>query len=92
MKELLEKEGYHKVRYIEGKGWVGLRRMAFTVGLFYGLDKTGYVGRYCYSNASDAEEDIENWTGEEDPEGEWIKHKGYGINLSNSKLQVDRKL
>jgi len=64
------------LREIPGRGLCALFRFMFTVGLVYGIDEIGYVGRYCYSNLADAKKDLGIWDGKEDPPGDWIKHKG----------------
>jgi len=74
----LESEGYTDVRYIEGRGYSGLMRFAFTVGLVFGCNHIGYTGRYCYHNRKEALTALESWDGKEDPSGEWIKYKGEG--------------
>ena len=80
----LESEGYFSTKEIPGRGYVGLCRFAFTIGLVYGLDVTGYEGRYCYSNLIDATIALATWTGEGDPQDDsWIKHKGYAGEYSN---------
>lgn len=79
---LLEKEGYTHIRGINGV-LCGIRRFAFTTGLVVGLEKTGYEGRYCYSNHADAVQAIENWEMNGDPEGNWIKYKGISGERSN---------
>lgn len=70
-------DGYFDIKEIPYRGLCGLSYMAFTVGLFYGLDQTGYRGRYCYDNLREAINAIDAWKGPGDPPGEWIKHKGY---------------
>lgn len=87
---LVEKNGYFNLREIPGRGVCGLGRMLFTTGLFYGLDFIGRKGRYCYKNLADAKEAIEIWDGTGHPPGEWIKHKGDGIDEGNPN-QENRK-
>jgi hypothetical protein len=67
---------YDHTREISGRGWCGLSRQIFTVGIVYGIDSSGYVGRYCFPSYADAKEALENWDGAGDPSGNWIKHKG----------------
>lgn len=77
MKEELEKQGYTHLREVEGRGWCGLFNFIFTVGLCYGLDESGYRGRYCYPDSLDAKQALKEWDGIGDPHDEfWIKHKG----------------
>jgi hypothetical protein len=76
------KEDYTAICRIPERGICGVARMAFTVGLFYGLDQTGYIGRYCFHTMSEAMEAIKTWDGKQDAPGNWIKHKG-GIEYAN---------
>lgn len=73
-KELRE-EGYGILREIPKRGICGVYRFAFTTSLVYGIDRTGYIGRYCYPTFQDAVTGFVTWNGEGDPEGPWIKHK-----------------
>lgn len=79
----LKTQGYSFMREIEGRGLCGLCRMAFTVGLFYGLTDDTYEGRYCYETFHEAFIDISRWDGIGDPDGDWIKHKGQIGEYSN---------
>lgn len=72
----LESQGYFNIRNIPGRGICGLFRFIFTVGLCYGINEHGYIRRYCYSNLVDAISALEKWDGDNDPGGNWIKHKG----------------
>jgi hypothetical protein len=79
----LEKEGYQNVRWIEGVGFCGTREFLYTIGLCYGLEEWGYLGRYCYPKeyAEEAKIGLESWNGKvgkTDPVGRWVKHKGTG--------------
>jgi hypothetical protein len=76
LKDLLEKEGYFEIREIDGAGVCCLKRFMFTVGLVWGADESGYIGRWCYANLADAKDALMNWNGEKDPPGPWIKYKG----------------
>lgn len=84
--EYLEDQGYFLLREIDGRGWCGLCRFAFTVGLCYGLAEHSYEGRYCFESLADAIYALMLWTGEGDPDGDWIKHKG-DIEYSNPNYQ-----
>lgn len=84
-KAYLATQGYPYTREVEGRGWCGVMRMAFTVGLFYGLDEHSYEGRYCFENFAEAVIALAAWDGKGDPDGDWIKHKGH-IEYSNPKL------
>lgn len=48
LETFLEKEGYRGLKEIKNRGIVGLYRFIYTVGLVYGIDKNGYLGRFCY--------------------------------------------
>lgn len=76
LKHFLENEGYSNLREVPGRGLCGTYRFLFTTGLVYGIDESGYKGRYCYETAQEAVEALSEWDGENDPGGEWIKHKG----------------
>lgn len=75
MRRWLERD-YVMLTEIPGRGLCGLQRMAYTTGLFCGLDEYPYVGRYCYHTFHEAVKDILKWNGQSDPPGNWIKHKG----------------
>lgn len=74
--QLIHIDGYFHIREKPGRGICGLMHFVYTVGLCYGLDETGYQGRYCFSNLREAMDSLDAWTGEGDPPGNWIKHKG----------------
>jgi hypothetical protein len=66
--ELLEKEGYRKLRYVQGVGWCGLMPMLFTTGIMLDLDEIGPAqGRYCFSEWAEAAHFLENWDGITEP-------------------------
>jgi len=48
LENTLLSEGYLNLVEKGDKGICGLHRMAFTTGLFIGLDEIGYVGRFCF--------------------------------------------
>ena len=81
----LEEQGYFAIKELPDGTLCGLCRFAFTIGLMIGLDETGYYGRYCYSNLSDAREALISYLGEGDPTGPWIKYKGTGGERSRKK-------
>jgi hypothetical protein len=68
--------GYSDARQLESGIWIGLQQMAYTTGLFVGLDEIGYHSRYCYEKRHEALIDFAVWEGQGDPTGPWIKHKG----------------
>lgn len=61
-------------------GLCGIRRLLFTVGLWYNIEYGGKAGapegRYCYHTMAEAVAAFNEWDGEGDPPGDWIKHKG----------------
>ncbi len=83
----LEKEGYYKIKHIEGRGLCGLREFLFTIGLCYGLEESSYAGRYCYpkdsENRHDSDIALDIWDGKNEPVGGWVKHKGISGEWSN---------
>lgn len=88
--DFFEKEGYTHVKYIEGLGYCGLRRMYLTIALCHGLDEHGLLGRWCYSNHSDAVEAINKLDSVQDPDDEfWIKYKGIKGEYSNPKIKQE---
>jgi len=78
LKEQLEEEGYVDIREVPGRGICGIRKFLFTWGLIYGLDETGFKGRWCYNNYVEPVIYLREWDGEGDPKGNWIKYKGEG--------------
>jgi len=78
LKAYLEENGYYHLKEIPGRGLCGVRTFMYTIAIVYGLDKEGYVGRYCYphENAKDLALAYLIWDGVDDPIGPWVKHKG----------------
>ena len=83
----LKSEGYSDIREIPGRGICGLRDFIFTTGLVIGMDETQYYGRYCYSSKDDALKALNEWEGDGDPSGPWIKYKGYPGERSNPLIE-----
>jgi hypothetical protein len=54
--------GYREIRLIDGE-YCGLLRFIYTVGVCYGLDETGYRGRFCFDNHLDASLFLADWDG-----------------------------
>jgi len=77
---------YFYVRYIDGLGWCALSKMMFTWALSVGLDPIGRKYRYCFENYQEALDSIQNWDGQGDAPGNWIKRKGLGEDLINPKF------
>jgi len=74
---MLVSEGYYNLRVLPNGVVIGLYDFIFTVGLCYGLDETGYSGRYCYpkENKGDAVIAVLTWNGLGQPSGQWVAHK-----------------
>jgi hypothetical protein len=81
--EYLKTEGYYDFRKVPNRGICSLRDFLFTTGIIIGLDEDSYLGRYCYSNQSEASEELKNWDGVDDPKGNWLKYKGSGGEREN---------
>jgi hypothetical protein len=82
----LETEGYSHLTEIPGRGICGVTRMIYTTGLVYGIDRYSYKGRYCFETMAVAVQSLNEWSGADDPPGDWIKHKGR-IEYSNPNYQ-----
>lgn len=78
-------EAYTHMVNKPNRGVCGLSRFLFTVGLVYGIDDIGYKGRYCYHTMAEAKAALLEWDGSGHPPGNWVKHKGRGIEESNPK-------
>jgi hypothetical protein len=80
MREILTSEelnelGYYPTKFVEGRGYCGVRPMIYTTGLFYGITRDGNEGRYCFNTFREAEESLILWDGKGDPPGNWLKEK-----------------
>lgn len=73
---MIDINGYTAVAYNPSKNICALKRIGHTVGLFYDIDYTGYMGHYCYHSWDEAIEAINTWDGEGRPPGNWIFHFG----------------
>ena len=74
---LTEENGYTYIKVIEDRGVCAIQRFTFTTAIVYGIDDSGYVGRFCFHTKKEALDSFNLWDGKEDPYGDWIKHKGY---------------
>jgi hypothetical protein len=74
----LEEQGYVQVREIPERGICALRKFMYTTGIVYGLDDSGYKGRWCYASMPMAVVAFSQWDGVGDPPMDWIKYKGVG--------------
>jgi hypothetical protein len=89
--EEIEALEYVHPKLLASGEWAALRQMFFTVGLFVGLDQTGYRTRFCYPNMAHAVLALDLWDGTGDPPGPWIKQKGLpGGDRSNPRAQEFR--
>jgi len=55
--------GYSHLREVEGRGKIGLLRFIYTWGVCYGIDSTGYTGRVCFDNPTNAVGFVDEWDG-----------------------------
>lgn len=76
--ELLESidHNYRLVKQLPDGTWVGLQQRIFTVGLFVGINESGYEYHYCYATWGEAIMAITVWDGTQDAPGLWIVRKG----------------
>ena len=74
--EMLEANGYRHLKLLDTGELAAIMPQLFTVGLFVGLKRYGYRTRFCFATMEDAKESLRNWTGVNDPPGNWIKEKG----------------
>ena len=98
LEEFLNEQGYHKLKYIEGRGICGVMGFIFTVAIVHGIDPEmsiygGYKGRYCYPReySQDCVIALTTWDGKEDPSGRWIKHKGRKEYTNEEKFEECKK-
>lgn len=59
--------GYGRVCVITDRGVCGVFRFMYTVGVCFGIDETGYEGRYCFDTAQNAMLFLEFWDGRTAP-------------------------
>lgn len=84
----LTRAGFIRLTEKPVRGVVGIKRMMFTYALCYGVEDNEWQmfdGRYCYKSLVECVKDMLLWTGEGDPPGQWIKHKG-ATEYSNPRL------
>lgn len=79
LETILFENGYIVTRDVPSKGLCGVAAMAYTYGLMVDCTEEGYESRYCYERREDAVQALANWTGDGDPPGPWVKHKGGAI-------------
>jgi hypothetical protein len=66
LQECLTFDGYAGLKTFDGM-LCGLMQFMFTVGLCYGIDRTGYTGRYCFSSLEYALGFYYHWDGKTPP-------------------------
>lgn len=90
LNEFLLTQGFSSLKYIEGRGLCGIKDFMFTVAICYGINEVGFNGRYCYPKEyrKDAILAFSIWDGNEDPIGNWIKHKGLSGEYGNCNLKI----
>lgn len=81
--EQLKGAGYLALCQLPGRGICGLKRFKATFALLYGLDESGYDGRYFFLTPVDAFRALDGWNGKGDPGGNWIVYKGRGGDRAN---------
>lgn len=59
-------EEYKNVKVIDGM-ICATNRMLYTTGVFYGLDSTGYRGRFCFDTELNAYLFLKEWNGQTPP-------------------------
>lgn len=77
LKQVFEEMGYEAVRQLPDGRWIGVFSFLQTYGLCVGLTEMDYAYRYCYSNRFAVHRAAQDWTGDGDPPGLWIKLKGH---------------
>lgn len=72
----LKTQNYTDLREIPNRQICGIERMIYTWDIWYGMDEYSREGHYSFPTYADAVNALNNWNGEDDPGGNWIKHKG----------------
>lgn len=79
--------GYIEIRTADSGVTIGLMKLAFTYAVCYdvNLDPLAlpYKHRYCYPDFAECLDDYVTWDGYGNPDGNWIKMKGAGVEESN---------
>lgn len=73
-------------RLLPGRGVCAISKFIYTYGLCWGLDESGYKGRWCYETKQDALDALRLWDGIDDPSGPWVKYKGIDGERFNTNL------
>lgn len=71
----LSSQGYRSLCWKPGAGVCGVFRYLYTGGLVTGVAEGGHRGRYCYRTIGEALRALNDWCGEGDPPGAWVKYK-----------------
>ena len=88
--EEMKKEGIINTRWLsEERGYIGLSEYVFTIGVVFGIDRTGYAGRWCFPKEIYQEAIVSffEWDGLDDPKGDWVKYKGKNGEYSNPNIK-----
>jgi hypothetical protein len=72
----MAEEGYLGTRKLPTGEWAAIRRFIYTTGLCVGLNEFSFRTRFCYETPFEALEALQEWDGNGDPPGPWIKEKG----------------
>ena len=62
LEQMLVDNGYQNIREIDGMVCAAMR-FIFTVGVCYGIDQTGYRGRFCFDTYQNAMLFLDEWDG-----------------------------
>lgn len=73
--KILKENGYCFFKVMPNGEIAALGAQIFTVGLFIGLDETGYRTRFCFETAAQALTSLLAWDGKGFPPGWWVKQK-----------------
>lgn len=64
--EILARLGYRNIRFVN-RQYCGTLQQVYTHGVFYGLDETGSLGRYCFDTEQNATLFLAAWDGKTPP-------------------------
>lgn len=68
-------ECYLHPRQLPDGRWIAVQNMLFTAGLFVDIQEFSWGSRFCFETTEEAERACEEWDGQGDPPGMWIKEK-----------------
>jgi hypothetical protein len=90
LKRYLERQGYYKVRRLPDGRWLGVQKMLYTAGLFI-MTVEAPITRFCYEHPAEAEQAFDEWDGNGDPPGAWIKQKPEDRHGPGSKVPLEHR-